>query len=173
MLGKLRYLVDTKLALLIYKQTILPYLDYVGFVLLSCNIGDRRLLQTLQNNALRLCLHYHLVDSVRVERLHTEAKIQSVEQRCIFQLLKLLFDYSKDPANLKVPVRPTRAGSKIVFEIPTRCSSTFLKSLLYKGSLIWDTLPNNSQRLFTTSQFVKAIKHRYSVFENLLEIQLE
>ena len=42
MLGKLRYLVDKKSAVLIYKQTILPYLDYVGFVLLSCNIDDRR-----------------------------------------------------------------------------------------------------------------------------------
>ena len=54
------------------------------------DIGDRRSLQTLQNNALRLCLQYRLVDRVRIERLHSEAKIQSVEQRCIFQLLKLL-----------------------------------------------------------------------------------
>ena len=88
MLGKLRFLVDKKSAVLIYKQTILPYLDYIGFVLLSCNIGDRKSLQTLQNNALRLCLHYRLVDHVRIERLHAEARIQSIEQRCIFQLLK-------------------------------------------------------------------------------------
>ena len=93
MLGKLRYLVDKKSAILIYKQTILPHLDYVGFTLLSCNVGDRRSLQTLQNNALRLCLHYRLADRIRIERLHTEARIQSIEQRCIFQLLKLLFDY--------------------------------------------------------------------------------
>ena len=54
MLGKLRYLVDKKSAVLIYKQTILPYLDYIGFVLISGNIGARKSLQTLQNNALRL-----------------------------------------------------------------------------------------------------------------------
>ena len=42
LLGKLRYLVDKSSAVLIYKQTILPYLDYTGFVLLSCNVGLRK-----------------------------------------------------------------------------------------------------------------------------------
>ena len=170
MLGKLRYLVDKKSAVLIYKQTILPYLDYIGFVLLSCNIGARRSLQVLQNNALRICLHYRLVDHVRVERLRSEAKLQGIEQRGIFQLLKLLYDYSKDPSKLKIPVRPTRAGTKIVFDIPTKCSNTYLCSPLYKGCQIWNTLPENSQRAANINQFVKAIKHRYSVFENLLNM---
>ena len=170
MLGKLRYLVDKNSAVLIYKQTILPHLDYIGFVLLSCNIGARKSLQTLQNNALRLCLRYRLLDHVRIDRLHTEARIQSVEQRCIFQLLKLIFDYSKDPTNIKIPVRPTRAGAKIVFELPTRCSTTYLKSPLYKGSLIWDTLPDTSQRAITMDQFVKTIKQRYAVYKNLLDM---
>ena len=113
LLGKLCYLVDKISAVLIYKQTVLPYLDYVGFVLLSCNVGLRKSLQVLQNNALRLCLHYRLIDHVRVEQLHSEAKLQGIEQRCIFQLLKLLFNYSKDPFHLKIPMRRTRAGSKI------------------------------------------------------------
>ena len=168
MLGKLRYLVDKKSAVLTYKQTVLPYLDYVGFVLLSCNVGARNSLQTLQNNALRLCLHYRLVDHIRIERLHSEARIQSVEQRCIFQLLKLLFDYSKEPSHLKVPVRPTRAGTKIVFDIPNRCSSSYLRSPLYKNRQIWDTPPEISQRAHTITQFIKTIKRRYAVFENVL-----
>ena len=170
MLGKLRYLVDKKSAVLIYKQTILPYLDYIGFVLISGNIGARKSLQTLQNNALRLCLRYRLNDHVRIERLHTEARIQSVEQRCIFQLLKLLFDYSRDPINIKIPVRHTRAGAKIVFDMPTRCTTTYLKSPLYKGSLIWDTFPESTQKLDTMTQFTKTIKHHYAVFENLLDM---
>ena len=80
MLDKLRYLVDKKSVVLIYKQTILPYLDYVGFMMLSCSIGHRKSLQVLQNNALRLCLHYRPIDHVRTQRLHSEAKLQSVEQ---------------------------------------------------------------------------------------------
>ena len=137
---------------------------------LSCNIRNRRSLQTLQNNTLRLCLHYRLVDHVRIERLHSEARIQSIEQRGIFELLELLFDYSRDLLKLKVPVRPTRAGSKIVSDIPTRCSNLYLRSPLYKGSQIWDTLPENTQRSNTLAQFVKTVKHQYAVYANLLDM---
>ena len=35
MLAKERFLLDIRSAILVYKQSILPYLDYVGFVLLS------------------------------------------------------------------------------------------------------------------------------------------
>ena len=55
MLAKLRINnIDTNCALSIYKQTILPLLDYSGFMLISADNSDRRDLQTLQNNALRL-----------------------------------------------------------------------------------------------------------------------
>ena len=49
-------------------------------------------------------------------------------------------------------------------------SNTFLKSPLYKGSQIWDTLTENTQRSHTLLQFVKAIKRKYAVFENLLDM---
>ena len=70
MLSKLRYLIDKKSATLVYKQAILPYIDYVGFILLVCNMGRRRDIQKLQNHALRLCLRYKLADRVSVRRLH-------------------------------------------------------------------------------------------------------
>ena len=81
MLGKLRYFVEKETALLIYKQAVLPYFDYGGFLLLSTNRGQTKDLQTLQNNALRICLRYNLVDKVSEERLHREATIQSLDQR--------------------------------------------------------------------------------------------
>ena len=46
MLGKLRYFINKETALLIYKQAVLPYFDYGGFLLLSCNRGQTRDLQT-------------------------------------------------------------------------------------------------------------------------------
>ena len=51
-LSNLRYLVDKKAALTIYKQAILRYMDYIGFML-SCTQKCKKDLQTLQNNALR------------------------------------------------------------------------------------------------------------------------
>ena len=93
-----------------------------------------------------------------------------MEQRCIFQVLKLLFNYSKDAAHLKKTVRQTRAGSKIVFDIPTRCSNTYLHSPLYKGAQIWNSHPENVQKVDSINQFVKHVKPMYAVFENLLDV---
>ena len=62
MLGKLRYIIDKKKSsFLDQKQAIMPYCDYVGFVLISCNIGCKREFQILQDNALRLYLTYKLL----------------------------------------------------------------------------------------------------------------
>ena len=57
---------DNRTAILIYKQAVLPLLEYAGFVLGSCSIGQRKELQKLQNNALRLCKRYYLLDMVRI-----------------------------------------------------------------------------------------------------------
>ena len=107
--------------MLIYKQAILPYVDYVSFVLLSCNVGMRKDLQTLQNNALCISLRYRLVDRITIDQLHREAHLQSIEQRCEFHLLKLLHYYSKEPNHVKKSNVLTRVATKVTFKIPTRC----------------------------------------------------
>ena len=61
---KLRNTIDTTCAITIYKQTILPLLDYVGFLLISGNVSDRNELQTLQNNALRIYFNVRLRDRI-------------------------------------------------------------------------------------------------------------
>ena len=42
MLGKLRFFVDKVTTLLTYKQAVLPYFDYGGFLLVSCNQGQKK-----------------------------------------------------------------------------------------------------------------------------------
>ena len=51
-LRKLRCYITEKCAISIYKQTILPVFDYVGFMLVACNKSDRHDLQVIQNDAL-------------------------------------------------------------------------------------------------------------------------
>ena len=111
-LGKLRYYLDKETALLIYKQAVLSYFDHGGFLLLSANRGQKKDLQTLQNNALRICLRYNLFDRVSEERLHNEGKIQSLKQRSEKQLLKLMYYQSKNVEKIKEPNRHTRAAEK-------------------------------------------------------------
>ena len=59
---KIRDMITTTCAITIYKQTILPILDYSGFMSISCNISDRNDLQKLQNHALRICYNVKLRD---------------------------------------------------------------------------------------------------------------
>ena len=49
---KLRKYITQECAVLIYKQTILPLLDYGGFLLNSCNQSDCSDLQIIQNDVL-------------------------------------------------------------------------------------------------------------------------
>ena len=113
MLGKLRYMVDKTTTLLIYKQAVLPYFDYGVFLISSCNRGQKKDLQTLQNNALRICLRYKLADRISERMLHFEGKIQSLEQRRNLQLLQIMYHQSKNIQNIKVPCRLTRAAEKL------------------------------------------------------------
>ena len=50
-MSKIRKYVNNQTALLIYKQAVLPLVEYAGFVLASCTFGQRYELQSLLNNA--------------------------------------------------------------------------------------------------------------------------
>ena len=47
------------------------------------NVGDKRDLQIMQNDALRYCYNVRLADRVIIVDLHARAKISSLEQRRI------------------------------------------------------------------------------------------
>ena len=42
--------------------------------------------------------------------------------------------------------------------------------LLYKGAQIWNSLPENVQKVDSINQFVKHVKPMYAVFENVLDV---
>ena len=164
MLGKLRFFVDEQTALLIYKQAVIPYFDYGGFLLASCNQGQKKDLQTLQNNALRICLRYRLSDRVSEIVLHQRGKIQSLEQRRNLQLLKLMYQQSKNISNIKTAARPTRAAQKIVFNIPTRCTNKYLSSPYFLGTQIWNKLAGETQRMESMKRFEKCVAPLYKLY---------
>ena len=68
---------------MIYKQAIIPILDYSGFMVLSLNIMEKRELQIMQNDALKLCYNVQLSDKISIQRLHKRVKLSSLEHRRI------------------------------------------------------------------------------------------
>ena len=166
-LSKIRKYVDNKTALLIYKQAVLPLVEYAGFVLISCTIGQRYDLQVLQNNALRLCKRYRLLDRISIDRLHRECTILGLEQRRRKQLLRLMYLHSKVEDNIKKPERVTRAISKIVFKTASKCSGKYLNSPFHKGTILWNNLDTELQRICTVIRFVDGLKKLYVNYQEI------
>ena len=153
---------------MVYKQAIMPLIDYANFLLMQCNLGYKCDLQILQNNALRTCLRYRRADHITIEQLHTEAKLQSLEQRRIMQLLSLMCDCSRNKEYIRTPRDRTRANRKVVFDVPAKCSTKFLNSSFYKGIHYWNLLENNVQRAATEFIFKKLVNSMYNTYRNLL-----
>ena len=98
MLRKIRKYLTFDAAVLVYKQTILPIIDYAGFLLVATRKEDRNDLQKIQNEVLRCCNNTKLSDRVSTRTLHAKCKIISIEQHMRKQLLWLMYILSRDKA---------------------------------------------------------------------------
>ena len=165
MLKKLRKYITYNAALQIHKQTILPILDYAGFLLLLCNKNKKHDLQVIQNDILRFCENKRLQDCVSIEKLHKKSNLLSLEQRRMKQVLVIMYKLSKDIKNRKVTNRVTRTSNKFIFHTDTKIGTKYASSPFYKGTLIWDKLPEETQLAENIFQFKKDINRLYKTFD--------
>ena len=171
MLKKLRKFITFEASVAIYKQMILPFIDYAGFLLIGCLLGVKGDLQKLQNDMLRICDKSKIVDRVSIELLHEKCNILSLEQRMRKQILWLMYILSKDVNSLRIPPRETRNASKIVFKLPTSITPKYERSPFYIGTKLWDELPMDVQKLNSVFEFKKEIGKRYRKYSNLLKVR--
>ena len=158
MLRKLGKYLTYKASIQIYKQVILPILDYAGFLLVACNKNKKNGLQIMQNDALRFCNNTRRNDKVTLVELHNKAKLASLEQRRCVQLLSLMFKISKIEENRAVAVRMTRQQVKYVFRLDNRVGTKYSHSPYYVGSMLWDKLPRDIQFAESNFQFKDHVK---------------
>ena len=69
--------------------------------MISSNVSDRLDLQTLQNNALRVCFNVKLRDRVSVSHMQARANLLNLEQRRQIKLLCLMFIYKGRHENVR------------------------------------------------------------------------
>ena len=132
-------------SVIVYKQIILPLLDYTVFFLISCRKEDKNDLQKLQNDVLRVCNMSKISDIVSIAKLHEKCKMISLEQRMKKQLLWLMYILSRDDDFLKVTNRVTRSAEKIVFKTPVKITPTYERSPYYIGKKLWNGLSRTIQ----------------------------
>ena len=167
-LRKIRKYISDKAAVSIYKQTVLPIVDYPGFLLLSCCTSDRSDLQKAQNDILRVCFCSRLVDMVRISDLHKRANLLSLEQRMRKQLLWLMYNMSKDVRNRKIIARDLRSNNKYTFKTDNKVGTKYQRSPYYQGTFLWNELSPTEHFADTVQEFKKLVSRRYRMYENLL-----
>ena len=124
-------------AIIVYKYTILPFLEYARFMIIACIMEDMRKLQKYQNKALRICINVKLSDQIRIEDLHARCNIVSLEQRRRIQILMLMCKRRTDSTMHKVFVRDTRIRRRTVFKTDSKEGTLYKRSPYLVGAKLW------------------------------------
>ena len=91
-LQKMRFFMNVKAATLIYKNMVLPILEYGDIFLSAASKINRKRLQILQNRALRIA---NGVDrDTEIEDLHTQSKLMKLKTRRRQHLLQFIYNYT-------------------------------------------------------------------------------
>ena len=164
-LSKIRKLIDKYTANTIYKQTILPILDYGSFLLDSCTQKSRDDLQKLQNKALRMIHGFKLLNAPNTEILHNMSNLLSLRQRREKQLLHLMLWHSKSKEHLlKKDVR-TRLQGKINFKVLPLKTRRYINSPMNRGNVLWNRLTQEEQLTFSNQMFKVILDTKYKVYK--------
>ena len=166
-LRKIRKFLNFEAAILIYKQTILPIMDYAGFLLIASNQSELEEFQILQNDILCICTRTKLSDRVSISELHTKCNIIGTKQRMQRQLLWLMYLLSKEMSYIHVPARQTRNANKIQFKVPTKILPIYENSPYYIGTKLWNGLSKEVQCKENVYAFKKEIRNMYSTYQKV------
>ena len=153
-LRRMRSFLDTRAATLVYKNMILPFLEYGDIFDSSSTVLNRNKLQILQNKALRCALNRDKYESV--DELHADAKLLRLSYRRDLHLLSLMFDMSLEASNLKGPKGSgvsTRSSGRKLLKVRRPRTERFKKTPTYLGPEKWNALPEDIQQSKTKKEF--------------------
>ena len=60
-----------------------------------------------------------------------------------------------------------RTAEKPVFKKATKCTGKYINSPFYKGTILWDELDRDVQRVNTLERFMKELKKLYIVYQEI------
>ena len=163
----MRRFLNQQAALLVYKNMILPILEYGNVFFSALSILTRKKMQTVQNKALRIALNCR--DSKK--ELHATAKLQELKCRRRSHLLQFIFKRKNDKRLLvrRAAGRVTRSSKKILFTLKKPKTEKFKACLSYYGFRLWNQLPASVQKIENAQCFKHKVTSLYEV-ANALEV---
>ena len=156
---RMRNFLSIKAAIMVYKSTILPLLEYGDIFMYSTSLLNRKKLQTLQNKGLRCALNKGMETSSK--DLHKEAKLLKLQFRREQHLLNFMYDWSADPRKLKtrsINSTTTRSHTKKILKLKKPYTEKYKKCLAYLGPKKWNNLDMVFHSTSTKQQFKSIIK---------------
>ena len=151
---RMRSFLTVKAAVLVYKSMLLPILEYGDILMSSASAINRRKLQTLQNKGLRCALNKGLETSR--SQLHKEADMLNLKLRREQHLMNYMFDWSNDPKMLSKKSNATvqtLSHTKKLLKVRRPKTEKCKKSLIYKGPVIWNSLPADFHNVHSKAAF--------------------
>ena len=161
MFSKIRKYITKFAAVMIYKQTIVPYLDYASFLMDSAYQYSLALLDKIHNRCIRIIEYRKKIDcDQNIQNLMNIYRIQSIRQGRKVQVLSFMFTESKNILNLNTlrPEMTLRNSTKIKFKEKFTRKTVVLKSPSYRGFALWNNLPEEIQKTESLLSFKNRIK---------------
>ena len=158
---KIRSFINNKAAILIYKCTILPVLEYADFIQDQGIIYINKAIQKLQNLGLLIAHNQHILpydqrDSS--ETLHRNSKMSRLVHRRKLHLLQFAFRLKDNTTLLDRRDIPTRRHAGIVFTIVKSNHYKFPKNPYHRCMIEWNNLTVDVSLLVEKEAFTRAIK---------------
>ena len=157
---RMRCFLNSTAAMLVYKNMLLPIIEYGDILLTACSFENKRRLQVLQNKGLRCALNKPRDDFTSTADLHDEAHILKLKYRRDEHILNIMFDLSRDPSYVKASRQGacTRSQQKKLLKTKRPKTEKFKKSLAYKGPTMWNNLSAFLHDLPSKNMFKVQIK---------------
>ena len=156
---RMRSFLTTKAATLVYKNMLLPVIEYGDIFTTAATCVNKKRLQVLQNKGLRCALNaWYEMGS---DELHEEADLMKLKYRREQHLLNYMFDISKDDSKLRVRREgqiKTRSFRKKLLKIRKPRTEKYKKSFSYVGTKKWNALPEDIQMCNTGFEFKKLVR---------------
>ena len=158
---KKKKIVNLDAALLIYKVTILPLIEYADFVL-DYNIKYiNKKLQSLQNQGLLTVFNQHFLtfdNRDSTELLHRRANIIRLDHRRWIHMLSFLFNYKNNVDLLDVRDLPTRRHGGVLFNEINVMHHKVRQDPFHEAIIAWNNLPVDLHNIAEKEQFKNVLK---------------
>ena len=162
LLNRVKQYLTEKSCILIYKSFILPILEYGNVLYIHANSNKQSKLQRMQNNCIKSCLG--LDARASTEAIHKLANINLLKDRREKQLLKLMFDRTKNNNYTEkfnsTQIR-TRSTTVPKLKVSKFTNNQAKKALSYHGSITWNKLNYELKNTRLKENFVKKLNAIY------------